>query len=843
MYCNANCSRYNINHSYVYNGCFITFTGVLGFAQSLLNSTQQQVNRQVFWESSSIEIVSTFSKMSGPPEYDPRRLFPFGLSPIPEVPSELASEVSSMYSYAPDEDDESEADTEIEGTKTPGSIMYSGSCSSVRTNGTLEDKAQAVGSSSGSESSDEDTEEEETDDEGDKVIIEAKPVELYQEPENAEQRNDEGIESVDNNDEDEEEEVDDESEQEESESEPESSEDEGEVEVGNHYSSCVTAVTHQTRAIRQFEEKTEEISESEPMLAIVPSASSSNLDPSPGAICATEIFQHLQATRGKEEVTTELAKILNVLQTTLKEDSSSSSSSESESSDESKEASPEPSKTPPKPQPLGKPPVHPLSIRGLNQRRVAPEIQQKIKELAQLKPEKGKEEMSILSKILVTLLCSCKSAEATSELRKIIRHFREAASEASDEVDEEIRPIRSRAGRTTSRGSKRRQRSRSRRSSANSNTSQSEAESLTNTLTPCNTDSKSSGTEDEGPCLPKKCSGCHTPTNEGTKVTNEPVKETIQPDVSFTVSLPRRPSIEVAEITASISPTKMLQQNSNHQDDPDEDEEEEWEWEEDDDAASTRSRRSGKRVDSISSRDLSSAELKQDHSTTSSTRKILTDMECGAYNSDSLCSPGHNSGQSDGVSMSEQSHESPVLDEGSDLEEEDDEDGEEEEEEEEENLYSQLEETYRVLNGAYQIITGATSETIVKEETSSTITTVKEEVTNAVVQEEVSTTVKPMKLLSRPSSRQKISRPSSRRSIKNGNEEDNWGDDEEGDWEWEYYYEEEDGHTDDLTNNKESEKSPEKSVEAKTVEARPTDMKPVEILVNNEPPPPVAHQR
>ena len=70
--------------------------------------------------------------MSGPPEYDPRRLFPFGLSPIPEVPSELASEVSSMYSYNPDDEEESEAETEIEGTKTPGSIMYSGSCSSVK---------------------------------------------------------------------------------------------------------------------------------------------------------------------------------------------------------------------------------------------------------------------------------------------------------------------------------------------------------------------------------------------------------------------------------------------------------------------------------------------------------------------------------------------------------------------------------------------------------------------------------------------------------------------------------------------------------------------------------------
>ena len=32
-----------------------------------------------------------------------------------------------------------------------------------------------------------------------------------------------------------------------------------------------------------------------------------------GAATASEIFRHLQATRGKQEVTTELAKILNVL--------------------------------------------------------------------------------------------------------------------------------------------------------------------------------------------------------------------------------------------------------------------------------------------------------------------------------------------------------------------------------------------------------------------------------------------------------------------------------------------------------------------------------------------------
>ena len=117
-----------------------------------------------------------------------------------------------------------------------------------------------------------------------------------------------------------------------------------------------------------------------------------------------------------------------------------------------------------------------------------------------------------------------------------------------------------------------RYRSRSRRSSANSNgsnTSHSEAESLTNTLTPCNTDSKSSGTEDEGISGPKRCSVCNTPTNDKTSdksvVTpskdNSPSKETEEANVTFTVSLPRRPSIEVAEITASISPTKMMMQS------------------------------------------------------------------------------------------------------------------------------------------------------------------------------------------------------------------------------------------------------------------------------------------
>ena len=69
--------------------------------------------------------------MSGLPpiDYDPRRLFPFGLSPIPELPSELASEVSSVYSYYDDSEVGSEAEDdeeEEEEIRSRISIMYSG---------------------------------------------------------------------------------------------------------------------------------------------------------------------------------------------------------------------------------------------------------------------------------------------------------------------------------------------------------------------------------------------------------------------------------------------------------------------------------------------------------------------------------------------------------------------------------------------------------------------------------------------------------------------------------------------------------------------------------------------
>ena len=71
-------------------------------------------------------------------DYDPRRLFPFGLSPIPEVPSELASGDSTAcvtptpnnvvddddqewedYEYEEDDDDDEDdgSDTEVESLK------------------------------------------------------------------------------------------------------------------------------------------------------------------------------------------------------------------------------------------------------------------------------------------------------------------------------------------------------------------------------------------------------------------------------------------------------------------------------------------------------------------------------------------------------------------------------------------------------------------------------------------------------------------------------------------------------------------------------------------------------
>jgi hypothetical protein len=85
--------------------------------------------------------------------------------------------------------------------------------------------------------------------------------------------------------------------------------------------------------------------------------------------------------------------------------------------------------------PLGKPPKYP----GFKNRPLGPDIEDRIRELSAPKQGRsGKEEMQILSKILVTLLCSCRSAAATQELKKIIRHFKEAASEAGDEFGDDL---------------------------------------------------------------------------------------------------------------------------------------------------------------------------------------------------------------------------------------------------------------------------------------------------------------------------------------------------------------------------------------------------------------------
>ena len=125
--------------------------------------------------------------MSGPPthgDYDPRRLFPFGLSPIPELPSELASEVSSVYSYYEEEESElgSEDEEEVQ-IRSPTSIMYSGSCSSVKSNRTLDGAEAASEDEDTEDESDTDEVDEDEDDEDDTevedcVVEEQKVIEM-----------------------------------------------------------------------------------------------------------------------------------------------------------------------------------------------------------------------------------------------------------------------------------------------------------------------------------------------------------------------------------------------------------------------------------------------------------------------------------------------------------------------------------------------------------------------------------------------------------------------------------------------------------------------------------------
>ena len=620
-------------------------------------------------------------------DYDPRRLFPFGLSPIPELPSELASEVSSICSYSPIPSEdfyETEDEEENNCRSNRSSIMYSGSQSSIKSIEPVTIAENVDSKQPGKNVTDDDTDDDDTctDDEDssteqDYSTSEDSEDETESSEEDADDQktSDEKIELIDN-----------------SVTKTRNSSNEHQ-----HYNSQVMAVMHQrsyqpqdisssdmqdttieqsssmevsiendpgvcaysTSSIGQ-----DKIPQSSPANVIEPvvnanertiplvieksatdkesnvpiSVSNSSYDTktnhpalipqeikqdkfdatAAGAATASEIFRHLQATRGKEEVTTELAKILTVLKTTLKPKETDSSSTESSdastdsedetpnqniethnnvtgSSKKQDENSVENSERPEtmyeseeksgKSAPLGKPPIHPnnplFQSKSANDmpNRLGPQIQHRIKELGSVKPGSGKEEMNILSKILVTLLCSCKSASASSELKKIIRQFRDAATEAADEVPEELRPMSScsHASSRASKSSKRRKKVRSRKSSATSSNSQSEAESLTNTLTPCNTDSKSSGTEDEGgnPELINKSvsrsasvprSASNTPVTSQTRlhfnvtVEDPPTcninseakvgdedKKSSDPNVTFTVSLPKR---------ASVSPTK-----------------------------------------------------------------------------------------------------------------------------------------------------------------------------------------------------------------------------------------------------------------------------------------------
>ena len=181
--------------------------------------------------------------------------------------------------------------------------------------------------------------------------------------------------------------------------------------------------------------------------------------PPTGAETASEIFRHLQATRDKDEVTTELAKILNVLESTLQqedesdddeadEESEDASDSEKENEGEKSRVTEHESAEPmiqgaeltntsdhrpvPSPGVTKKPPKHPNPRRASRREAVVSKSEGG-------RAKSGKEEMGILSKILVTLLCSCKSAAASGELKRVIRQFREAAREATDEVGEDIK--------------------------------------------------------------------------------------------------------------------------------------------------------------------------------------------------------------------------------------------------------------------------------------------------------------------------------------------------------------------------------------------------------------------
>ena len=660
------------------------------------------------------------------PDYDPRRLFPFGLSPIPEVPSELASEVSSIASYSPTPSLD-DSDTEIESVRG-GSIMYSGSCDSIKTNATIHGKSSSDSDTDTHDSSDQSTE--------DEAEIENIPVDTPK-PTIAEE---EEVRSP--------------------------------PVAGTATSYANTSDTSNEAATK--ENTVEDEAEPDAEHPTIP------CDMVSGAATASEIFRHLQATRGKQEVTTELAKILTVLKSTLNNEEKESSSSEDESPASDDKAT--------RSVPLGKPPKHPQKIKFSKNSIVSPAIQARIRELENNKKGNPKEEMNLLSKILVHLLCSAKTTAAAQELKRIIRQFKEVAKVAMEEGDDEVLSLRSNS-RASSRNSRRRARSRT--ASGNSNISgNSETDSM-NTLTPG--DSKSSGTDDEIKDDP----------NVGKIRFTSACDKNNESCVSYTLTLPLKVSSEQVE-------------EENEDDNDEYEDDEEWEWEYDDgDGESTKD----KNESSGSSRNLTPSEAKSDVST-GSTRKILSEMELGAYNTNS--EPSHS------TPITEE--EDIMVEEMEDLKYDKQKKKVVEKAENSEHLLCHLSETFKVLSDTYKIITTGNSPECVDSQSPSnggnknekpqqssdkSFEDILDEVSGQCVQLETEimrssrqSTEEPeaLAMSSRPSSRpgsKQSSRPPSvnivrppsqaksesakAQAVSNLEDEEDWGDEDE----WEYYYEEE----------------------------------------------------
>ena len=733
-----------------------------------------------------------------PPDYDPRRLFPFGLSPIPEVPSELASEVSSIASSpTPSYED---SDTEIESVRSRSSIMYSGSCDSIKSNVTLHGKS----SSESSTDSEDDATEEETEDEQEGYAVENIPkdnqtpiVTITDNTVNITYEKDEPkINSIKS----------------ETSSPPS-------LPAQNTYNSEVTQVMHQ-RTFLSSKPKTPVPDQDAKDDRKTPSSERPEVpfDMVSGAATASEIFRHLQATRGKQEVTTELAKILTVLKTTLQTETIDKDSSSSDEETTGLHSTPVAY-----PMPTGKPPRPPQKSKSKSLAHISPAIQAKIKELEQSKSNNPKEEMNLLSKILVHLLCSCKTVAAAQELKGIIKQFKEVAKVAMEEGDDTLELLRSNS-RASSRNSVRRK-ARSRTASGNSNISgNSETDSM-NTLTPG--DSKSSGTDDE--------TAQESKLNKIRFTSNVVGKQDVESCVSYTLTLPLNKADENNET--------FEQEEVEHYDDEDE----EWEWEYEDELDASTPTKQGS---SGSSRNLTPSEGKSEASS-GSTRKLLTEMEMGAYNSSSTSHSDHGNSQS-----------TPITEEDDFLDDDDQLSGQDrknrrssEKAEVSGHLFCHLEETFKVLSDTYKIITTGNSPEceqaiegsypktpdMVSQQSAAAVDDgfegILDGISNQCVQieseilrssrqstatpEGSSSPASPKYInVSRPNSRtgsraaSRISRPGSRLKPKtplpdDGGEEEEWGDDDE----WEYYYEDE--------YNEEDQKEPSRPVSRQKLVSRP----------------------